>query len=105
MSASLSPAHGPSRRLPAGLARLLLAVSPALPTLCAVAATLALFGAFLLVQGQPAIEALGLIGEGAAGGLVVNAFEAPRRPYTVKNLAPEEYRSARTAFRTGGMIE
>ncbi|MBV8260250.1 MAG: ABC transporter permease [Paraburkholderia sp.] len=67
MSASLSPAHGPSRRLPAGLARLLLAVLAALPTLCAVAATLILFGAFLLVQGQPAIEAIGLIGKGAFG--------------------------------------
>ncbi|MGF6266486.1 ABC transporter permease [Paraburkholderia youngii] len=67
MSASLSPAHGPSRRLPASLARLLLALLPALPTVCAIVATLAIFGIFLLVQGQPAIEALGLIGKGAFG--------------------------------------
>ncbi|MBC8741095.1 ABC transporter permease [Paraburkholderia sp. UCT31] len=67
MSASLSPAHGPSRRLPASLARLLLALLPALPTVCAIVATLAIFGIFLLVQGQPAIQALGLIGEGAFG--------------------------------------
>ncbi|WP_233886850.1 ABC transporter permease [Paraburkholderia flagellata] len=67
MSVSLSPAHGQPRRLPAGVARLLLAVLPALPTLCAIAATLVLFGAFLLAQGQPAIEALGLIGQGAFG--------------------------------------
>ncbi|MGF6873475.1 ABC transporter permease [Paraburkholderia sp. MM5477-R1] len=67
MPASLSPAHGPSRRLPASLARLLLALLPALPTVCAIVATLAIFGIFLLVQGQPAIQALGLIGEGAFG--------------------------------------
>ncbi|MGF6416533.1 ABC transporter permease [Paraburkholderia sp. MM5482-R1] len=67
MAASLSPAQGPSRRLPASLARLLLALLPALPTVCAIVATLAIFGIFLLVQGQPAIQALGLIGEGAFG--------------------------------------
>ncbi|MBC8725975.1 ABC transporter permease [Paraburkholderia sp. 31.1] len=67
MSASLSPARGPSRRLPASLARLLLALLPGLPTVCAIVATLAIFGIFLLVQGQPAIQALGLIGEGAFG--------------------------------------
>jgi general nucleoside transport system permease protein len=67
MSVSVSPASGPSRSLPASVARLMLAVLPALPTLCAVFATLVLFGAFLFVQGQPAAEALGLIAEGAFG--------------------------------------
>ncbi|HTR08531.1 MAG TPA: ABC transporter permease [Paraburkholderia sp.] len=67
MSVSLSPAHGRPRRLPAGVARLLLAVLPALPTVCAIVATLVLFGAFLLAQGQPAADALGLIAKGAFG--------------------------------------
>jgi general nucleoside transport system permease protein len=67
MSVSASPACGPSRRLPAGVARLLIALLPAVPTLCAVVATLLLFGAFLFVQGQPAADALGLIAEGAFG--------------------------------------
>jgi general nucleoside transport system permease protein len=67
MSASVSPARGPSRCVSAGSARVLLAVLPALPTVCAVVATLALFGAFLFVQGQPAADALGLIAEGAFG--------------------------------------
>jgi general nucleoside transport system permease protein len=67
MSVSASPASGPSRSLPAGVARLVLAVLPALPAVCAVVATLVLFGAFLLAQGQPAAQALGLIAEGAFG--------------------------------------
>lgn len=67
MSVSVSRHHGRSRRLSAGVARLLLATLPALPTVCAVIATLVLFGAFLLVQGQPAADALGLIAEGAFG--------------------------------------
>jgi general nucleoside transport system permease protein len=66
MSVSVSPTHGP-HRMAAGVARLMLAVLPALPTVCAVASTLAIFGAFLLVQGQPAADALGLIAEGAFG--------------------------------------
>jgi ABC-type uncharacterized transport system permease subunit len=48
-------------------ARLMLAVLPALPTLCALAGTLLLFSLFLLVQGQPALDAIGLIVEGAFG--------------------------------------
>ncbi len=48
-------------------ARLMLAVLPALPTLCALAGTLLLFWLFLLVQGQPALDAIGLIVEGAFG--------------------------------------
>ncbi|MGI4813658.1 MAG: ABC transporter permease [Janthinobacterium lividum] len=48
-------------------ARLILAVLPALPTLCALAGTLLLFSLFLLVQGQPALDAIGLIVEGAFG--------------------------------------
>ena len=67
MSASVSPSRGPSRSVSTGLARLLLAVLPAIPTVCAVVATLVLFGAFLLVQGQHAADALGLIAEGAFG--------------------------------------
>jgi general nucleoside transport system permease protein len=48
-------------------ARLILAILPALPTLCALAGTLLLFCLFLLVQGQPALDAVGLIVEGAFG--------------------------------------
>lgn len=48
-------------------ARFALALLPALPTLCALVATALLFSLFLLVQGQPAADALGLIGEGAFG--------------------------------------
>ncbi|WP_250536879.1 ABC transporter permease [Caballeronia sp. AZ10_KS36] len=40
---------------------------PALPTLCALVGTLALFSLFLIVQGQPAYDALVLIGQGAFG--------------------------------------
>ncbi|MDR5828625.1 ABC transporter permease [Caballeronia sp. LP006] len=47
--------------------RLLLGVLPALPTLCALVGTLVLFSLFLLVQGQPALDALGLIVQGAFG--------------------------------------
>ncbi|WP_250493382.1 ABC transporter permease [Caballeronia sp. GAWG1-1] len=47
--------------------RLLLGVLPALPTLCALVGTLVLFSLFLLVQGQPALDALGLIMQGAFG--------------------------------------
>lgn len=32
-----------------------------------------------------------------AGVMVKNVFEAPKKPYTVKNLAPREYKSARAA--------
>lgn len=52
---------------PAGIARLLLAVLPALPTLCALVGTLLLFSLFLLVQGQPALDAIALIAQGAFG--------------------------------------
>ncbi|GAB7522734.1 ABC transporter permease [Paraburkholderia sp. 2C] len=48
-------------------ARLMLGLLPAVPTLCACVCTLLLFSLFLLVQGQPAVQALGLIGEGAFG--------------------------------------
>jgi len=59
-------AHARSPAQP-GTARVLLAVLPALPTLAAVAGTLLLFSLFLLVQGQPAGEALMLIAQGAFG--------------------------------------
>jgi len=48
-------------------ARLMLGMLPGVPTLCAIGCTLLLFSLFLLVQGQPAAQALGLIGEGAFG--------------------------------------
>jgi general nucleoside transport system permease protein len=67
MSVSVSTVHGPSRSFSAGAARVALAALPALPTLCALVCTLLLFGAFLLVQGQPAADALGLIAQGAFG--------------------------------------
>ncbi|WP_454721071.1 MULTISPECIES: ABC transporter permease [Cupriavidus] len=54
-------------RLHAGPAALMLGVLPALPTLLAVAGTLALFSLFLLVQGASAPEALALIYQGAFG--------------------------------------
>jgi len=47
--------------------RLLLGTLPALPTLCALIGTLALFSLFLLMQGQPAADALALIAQGAFG--------------------------------------
>ncbi|WP_027798421.1 ABC transporter permease [Paraburkholderia dilworthii] len=50
-----------------GLARALLGVLPALPTLAALAGSLLLFAIFLLVQGQPAGEAIVLIVQGAFG--------------------------------------
>ncbi|MGF6969424.1 ABC-type uncharacterized transport system permease subunit [Paraburkholderia sp. WC7.3g] len=50
-----------------GIARALLGVLPALPTLAAVAGTLLLFAIFLLVQGQPAGDAIVLIAQGAFG--------------------------------------
>lgn len=48
-------------------ARLLLGVLPALPTVCALAGTLVLFYLFLFVQGAPALDAVGLIYQGAFG--------------------------------------
>jgi general nucleoside transport system permease protein len=51
----------------AGIARLALGVLPVLPTLCALIGTLLLFSLFLLVQGQPAFDAVVLIGQGAFG--------------------------------------
>ena len=51
----------------ASSARLMLGVLPALPTLCALAGTLLLFWLFLLVQGAPALDAIGLIFQGAFG--------------------------------------
>ncbi len=48
-------------------ARVLLGVLPALPTLAAVAGALLLFSIFLLVQGQPAGDAIVLIAQGAFG--------------------------------------
>jgi ABC-type uncharacterized transport system permease subunit len=48
-------------------ARLLLGALPAIPTVLAIAGTLALFYIFLLLQGAPASEALGLIFQGAFG--------------------------------------
>src|ERR1700742_4901246 len=47
--------------------RLALGVLPTLPTLCAIVGTLVLFSLFLLVQGQPASDALVLIVQGAFG--------------------------------------
>jgi von Willebrand factor type D domain len=37
------------------------------------------------------------------GVVVKNVFEAPAKPYTVKNLAPKEYKSARTACSKAGV--
>ncbi|MGA7817220.1 MAG: ABC transporter permease, partial [Caballeronia sp.] len=51
----------------ASTARLMLGVLPAIPTLCALVGTLLLFGLFLLVQGAPALDAIGLIFQGAFG--------------------------------------
>lgn len=48
-------------------ARAMLGLLPALPTVLALAGTLLVFSLFLLVQGQPAPEAIGLIVEGAFG--------------------------------------
>jgi ABC-type uncharacterized transport system permease subunit len=59
----------PARSPAAGAARLMLGVLPAVPTVCAFAATLLLFSLFLLVQGQPAADALGLIVQGAYGSV------------------------------------
>jgi len=63
MRTTATPAGVPS----AGIARLLLAVLPALPTLCALVGTFLLFALFLLVQGQPGVEAIRLVVEGAFG--------------------------------------
>ncbi|PWK37029.1 ABC transporter permease [Cupriavidus plantarum] len=63
VSAALSPAVSP----PASPLSLLHAALPALPTVFALAGTLLLFSLFLLVQGAPALEALGLIYQGAFG--------------------------------------
>jgi len=54
-------------RLNAPAARLILSVLPAVPTVLALLSALALFALFLLVQGQPALDALGLIFQGAFG--------------------------------------
>jgi general nucleoside transport system permease protein len=59
--------EGAAMRTRAGTARLILGVLPALPTALALAGTLALFSLFLLVQGAPALDAIGLIFEGAFG--------------------------------------
>jgi general nucleoside transport system permease protein len=59
--------EGVAMRTRAGTARLILGVLPALPTTLALVGTLALFSLFLLVQGAPALDAIGLIFEGAFG--------------------------------------
>jgi ABC-type uncharacterized transport system permease subunit len=51
----------------ASSARVMLGVLPALPTLCALVGKLLLFWLFLLVQGAPALDAIGLIFQGAFG--------------------------------------
>jgi general nucleoside transport system permease protein len=51
----------------ASSARLMLGALPALPTVCALVGTLLLFWLFLLLQGAPALEAIGLIFQGAFG--------------------------------------
>jgi ABC-type uncharacterized transport system permease subunit len=51
----------------ASLARVTLSLLPALPTALAVLGTLLLFSLFLLLQGQPALEAIVLILQGAFG--------------------------------------
>ena len=48
-------------------ARALLAFLPAIPTVLALVGTLVLFSLFLLVQGQPVLDAVGLIFKGAFG--------------------------------------
>jgi ABC-type uncharacterized transport system permease subunit len=48
-------------------ARAMLRLLPAIPTVLALVGTLLLFSLFLLVQGQPALDAIGLIFEGAFG--------------------------------------
>ncbi|MES2934842.1 MAG: ABC transporter permease [Pseudomonadota bacterium] len=48
-------------------ARLALRLLPAVPTLAALVGTMLLFALFLFLQGAPAWEAIGLIGEGAFG--------------------------------------
>ncbi|PVX80104.1 ABC transporter permease [Paraburkholderia unamae] len=50
-----------------GAARVLIGVLPALPTLAAIVGTLLLFSLFLLIQGQPAGDAIVLIAQGAFG--------------------------------------
>jgi len=61
MPPNASPALSP------GIARVMLGLLPALPTVCALGGTVLLFLLFLLVQGQPAVDAIGLIIEGAFG--------------------------------------
>lgn len=61
MHARVSPVTSP------GLARALLGVLPALPTLAAIAGTVLLFSLFLLMQSQPAGDAIVLIAQGAFG--------------------------------------
>ncbi len=51
----------------ASTARVLLAALPSIPTVLALAGTLVLFSLFLLVQGQPVLDAIGLIVQGAFG--------------------------------------
>ncbi|REG49911.1 nucleoside ABC transporter membrane protein [Paraburkholderia sp. BL6669N2] len=51
----------------ASAARVMLSLLPALPTVLAVLGTLLLFSLFLLVQGQPAPDAIALIFQGAFG--------------------------------------
>ncbi|KFX65643.1 ABC transporter permease [Burkholderia sp. K24] len=59
--------EGAVMRPNAPTARVILSLLPALPTALAVVGTLLLFSLFLLVQGQPALDAIGLIFEGAFG--------------------------------------
>jgi ABC-type uncharacterized transport system permease subunit len=59
--------EGTLMRPNAPTARVMLSLLPALPTALAVLGTLLLFSLFLLVQGQPALDAIGLIFEGAFG--------------------------------------
>src|ERR1700740_3801873 len=48
-------------------ARAMLSLLPAIPTVLALVGTLLLFSLFLLLQGEPALDAIGLIFEGAFG--------------------------------------
>jgi simple sugar transport system permease protein len=59
--------EGAAMRPNATSARVILSLLPALPTALAVLGTLLLFSLFLLVQGQPALDAIGLIFQGAFG--------------------------------------
>jgi simple sugar transport system permease protein len=59
--------EGAAMRPNATAARVMLSLLPALPTALAVCGTLLLFSLFLLAQGQPALDAIALIFQGAFG--------------------------------------